>query len=238
VIEDELGSTGYNLGMIGYPIGDQLAKLRYYLRGNRPPRLIVFNVDQASLVRLERDTILHYEQFLDDINDSLVLTMVRHKVGYRWTDRLPFMRYSGFPEHAWKILMGDTLTNEYHGYIPLADVMNNNVMRLRPSMYNGDTTLLRRYLDAVRAHRARYWPGVPIVYIGSPGFEHAGDTLTHDLLSMTDTTFEQVAVLDLDFTTDRLNFKDRTHLNQRGAPIFSRRVAKAIAPLLRTATPR
>ncbi|HOZ41314.1 MAG TPA: hypothetical protein PLL25_10950, partial [Flavobacteriales bacterium] len=61
VITERLGSRCYNLGMIGYPLQDQLGKLQYYLEHSPAPELVIVNVDIASMKPLARDTIIQYE---------------------------------------------------------------------------------------------------------------------------------------------------------------------------------
>lgn len=222
ILEAALGERCYNLGMIGYPVMDQLGKLAYHLRHNTPPDLVIVNMDEASWLPLSRDTITQYEQFLDDIRDPVIFDLVRPKNGFKYTDLLPWSRFSGYPGYVWKIACGDTLLNAFNGFIADTTVMPPAALRKALLPYSHDTAAFDTYLDAIRAHRASHWPGVRIVYVESPYFQRGTNVVLPWLEGRLDTTYERALAIDLGWVGDTGLFMNRTHLNQFGAERYSR----------------
>lgn len=228
VIGARLGRSCYNLGMIGHPILDQLGKLRYHLEHNPPPSLVIVNMDIDSWRRLERDTISQYEQFLDDIRDPVVLGLVRHKVGFKRPDVLPWARFAGFPGYVWKIAAGDTVTNVFNGFVSDTTVMPAAALKKVLPPYVHDGPRFAAYLSAIRAHRRHCWPQARIVYVESPTFEHDRVEVLPHLLPLIDARYESALPIDLSWVHDTTLFMNRTHLNHRGAAVFSRLVADSL----------
>ncbi|MBL8010444.1 MAG: hypothetical protein JNJ64_07540 [Flavobacteriales bacterium] len=227
VIAARLGRPCYNLGMIGYPLLDQLGKLRYYLEHAPEPALVVVNVDAASWRPLARDTIIQYEQFLDDIRDPAVLDIVRHKTGFRPLDLLPWARYAGFPEYVLKIATLDTVTNVHAGFVASTEVLDP--VRARQVTLPADALSgLDGYLEALRAHRRRYWPHARVAFVETPF--HGSDSLwiLRALEPRLDRATEIVVPVDLSWTGDPTLFMNRTHLNAKGAAHFSALVADSL----------
>lgn len=227
VMAQRLGRTCYNLGMIGYPVLDQLGKLQYYLEHAPEPELVVVNVDVASWRPMARDTIIQYEQFLDDIRDPAVLDIVRNKTGFRPADLLPWARYAGFPEYVLKIATLDTVTNVHAGFVASTEVLDPARARavdVPKDALDG----LDGYLDAVRAHRSIHWPNARVAFVETPF--HGSDSLwiLRALAPRLDPRWETAVPVDLSWTNDPSNFMNRTHLNARGAAHFTALVADSL----------
>ena len=221
VISQQLGRCCYNLGMIGYPVLDQLGKLQYHLKHNAMPRTVIVNLDPDSWYTLSRDTIIQYEQFLDDIRDPVILGMVRGKQGFRPSDPLPWARFAGYPGYVWKMITCDTVTNCHAGFVADTTVMPEAAFAKVLPPYQHDKRKFTAYLEAVRDHRDTYWPESRIVFVESPWFERQEPVILPHLLPLLDKERETALELDLSWAGDTSLFMNRTHLNAAGAARFS-----------------
>jgi hypothetical protein len=228
ILAKALGKRCYNLGMNGYPVTEQLAKLRYAIRYNGEPGLVVACMDRGCWQRLRLDTIFQYEQFLDDIRDPLVLDMVKDKVGFRPVDVLPWARFAGFPGYVASIAMGDTLPNAHDGFLADEQVMPAKALRVIVPPYRHDTVHFQSYLQAIRDHRLRYWPKARLVYIEMPFFRSDSDVVMPHLAGQLDPAFECAFTFDLSLADDTSLFLDRTHLNAAGAARFTTMLADSL----------
>ena len=229
ILAAALGKRCYNLGMNGYPITEQLAKLRYSIHYNGVPELVVACMDRGCWQRLHLDTIFQYEQFLDDIRDPFVLDMVKDKVGFRPVDVLPWARFAGFPGYVASIVMDDTLSNAHDGFLADEQVMPHRALRIKVPPYRHDTANFGSYLRAIREHRARFWPHARIVYVEMPFFKRDSNVVMPHLIGQLDPAYERAFTFDLSLTDDTALFLDRTHLNGAGAQRFTRMLADSLA---------
>lgn len=227
VLSERLGARCYNLGMIGYPLLDQLGKLRYHLAHNPAPEMVIVNLDPASWEFLSRDTIGQYEQFLDDIRDPLVFNMVKDKTGFRYADLLPWARFAGYPGYVWKIVSGDTIKNCFGGFVADPIVMPPAALKQVIPPYSHMSQSFDAYLAALREHRKVYWPGVKVVFVESPYFERDRTEILPHLAGRLE-AYENLVPLDMSWVHDTVLFMNRSHLNEAGAAYFSNLLADSL----------
>ncbi len=228
ILAKALGKRCYNLGMLGHPVAEQLGKLRYAIRHNGEPELVLAVMDAGSWRRLHLDTIFMYEQFLDDIRDPLVLDMVKDKVGFRPVDVLPWARFAGFPGYVATIAMGDTQPNAFNGFLADERVMSLPVTQEGFEAYQHDSANFHAYLRIIREHRSLHWPHARLVFIEAPYFQLDSDVIMPHLVGQLDTTFERAVPLDLSLVRDPALFQDRMHLNAKGAARFTAVLADSL----------
>ncbi len=221
IISERTGLSCYNLGIIGYPIVEQLGKLQYHLSHNPPPKAIIINLDPASWEELSRDTIGRYEQFLDDIRDPIVLGMIKDKVGFRYMDLLPWARFAGYPGYVWKITLNDTLQNGHRGFVADPTAMSPAALAQVIPPYEHLERQFDTYLGIIKAHRQRYWPNTKVLFVESIYFERDSTPILDQLAGHPDAKMGELIRLDLSWVNDTVYFMNRTHLNERGAAHFS-----------------
>ena len=95
-IDSITGMSCYNIGLGGYSITVDDLKYQYYSAHNRKPRLIILQIDAATLRYDEAPHNHQSEQFLPLIYDRPMNNELQ-RVGYSWLDiHCPLYRYWGY----------------------------------------------------------------------------------------------------------------------------------------------
>jgi len=95
-IDSIMGMSCYNIGLGGYSITVEDLKYQYYRAHNSKPKIIVFQIDAATLRYDEAPHNHQSEQFLPLTYDRSIYSELR-RVGYKWLDvYCPLYRYWGY----------------------------------------------------------------------------------------------------------------------------------------------
>lgn len=241
-LDSVLTVNSRNLGVSGQPFGVSWLRWQLYHRNNRPPKLLIINIDYRELDILTNG--FEREQYYPYMRDTLVRPYL-DLYGFSWLDKhVPMYRYRGDYK-----LMGiglmealhlhhDTKGDYYKGYS--IDEENWNGQKLASVLRQGRVTgtynpqAVALVSDVIRQAQA---DGTAVLFVYAPMFSVLKENLEEsEPMKAYQELSEQygIPVLDfsrMDFCSDTLYFKDANHINRKGAAVFSRALAHAIDSL-------
>ena len=93
VLDSILGCNSVNLGVSGQPFGVSYLRWQLYERHNKPPRLLIVNIDYGELNMVTNG--FEKEQYYPYISDTLVRPYL-DLYGFSWMEKyIPMFRYRG-----------------------------------------------------------------------------------------------------------------------------------------------
>lgn len=245
ILDSIVGINCYNLGVDGKCIDAEVVIYNAYRRHAPKPRLIIQNIDWGTMMMstgYEREQYLPYFR-----QDKYLYKDTKITEGFTWADRyIPLFRYAGYHE---TIREGLGIKNKlphpkmYKGYIPRNDEWSMTVFDQLDTLwfsYNHTAAdIFDKYLAQCQSE------GISVVMVYAPFYIGA----THKMGSAVDTMFalyqsfaDKYGYQILNYTYDSisydtLNFYNASHLNRRGAELFSTKLAKDLSELLSLTEP-
>ncbi len=243
IIDSVLQVNSYNFGIGGYPINTQLFKYNLYRQTHKAPKIIIQQIDYATLRIIESIKNQHQsEQFLP-------LTYVPygreclHQMGYSTIDvYLPLVRYFGYQMVIKNGLLEFLGIKHYKnpsqkGFYTIAGEWDGeNLAQLQPREEKLDSTAMHLLCEYLKEATAE---GVKIVLVNAPFYAEAREQITN--YNSIDSTFESLAQryngIYLNYSTDYYlnadtsNFTVSVHLNPQSADRFSIDFANALDSL-------
>jgi hypothetical protein len=241
IIDSVLGVNSYNLGMDGYQLPMQITRNKIYSAHNTKPKMIIQIVDHFGMWR--RPDLFNRAQFLPYLDDTILANELRNYKGLTWPDySIPYYRYIGSQEVA---LMGfleglslkTTRSTRYKGFEssdkmwePAFDVekKNNPSGKYAPLSYEVYLQF-DKYLADCRSR------GIMVFLIYSPEFIEFQDyIINRDVISgiyahlAAKHGFFYIDYKDHQLCSDKQFFYNPTHLNAKGAELFSLDLARLI----------
>jgi hypothetical protein len=246
ILSRATGLTTFNLGRVGSQKSVQTGTLRFYLRRNRPPRLLVENVDISDLN--VRDALYDVPQYTPYLYDSGLYEALHRRYPEIWKARyLPlygyvandveFRHYVGL-----KALFGIQPPQDYQdGYQPYDGKWTGVIAGLKANQkeirYGTDPRGIADFEDFLSEAQSR---GIPTILVFSPMYhEHLARVADRAQIMA---TFAELArrhgaefwdMSDLaPFSGSTSYFLDSLHLNLRGATAFSEVLGQRLAAWL------
>jgi len=241
ILEEVLNCNAYNLSIGGHPFNIQNMKYNFYLEHNKPPSVIIQNVDfltinSAQVIGHEREQVFPY------IFDSFLQTHL-HDFGFSKMELyLPLIRYFGYQMVIKNgLLQFLKLRNynshpSYKGFYPEKGQWNpTELNRLEDITFETDTAaakLFEQYLTDCKKNE------IKVILVNSPVYYRAMNKVSNRD-SMTD-YFQDISTKNghiyLDYTKDDIcldstNFSVSVHLNEKGAAKFTRKLANDLDSL-------
>lgn len=251
-IERLTGLRCWNIGMDGNQLEHQLPWLITYLRHNRPPRLVVQNVDQISL--MPDPDIYFPSQYPPFLHERAILEdLVRIDPGWYKDRYIPLYSFHRCgPAYAWLAVEGllgledtlhDPLVQGFERRDRTWDGSFDRFMRKHPNgVVRGIGPDAQTTLRAI-IRRARE-AGSRVVLVYTP--EHVDmQKLTLDRPELM-AAFTRIAAEEgvpfrdfstLPLCTDRANFYNSQHMNGRGVDLFTPVIADSIRAWLSLPAP-
>jgi len=240
-IQDITGKSTWNLGMDSYSFNIQKMKYDIYKNKNRSPHYLIINVDNHTLnyseIGYER------EQFLPYLNDSSFKNNYYIKNSFSKKEiYIPLLKYFGY-RNVIAIGLAEFLNlkhfndNEFNGFWEsflnwngndLENMINNHE---NIHMVINDRTL-ENFKEFIQENKAN---GIKVILVWCPFYKEALKVMSDNKESRI--FFNQIAnengILFLDYSNDELSnskafFENATHLNRKGAEIFSAKFANEI----------
>ena len=239
ILDSIAGLDCYNLGVDGRCIDAEVTMYNFYRRHCPKPRLIIQNVDWGTL---QMSNGYEREQYLPHLrSDKLLYKEIKDREDFTWADHyIPLMRYAGYHE---VIKEGMGLKNKlnrpemYKGFVARDNVWNGAAFReidtLGVTINPEAVDIFDRYLAQCQRE------GIHVVMVYAPFYIGA----TRKMGSAVDSMFalyqsfaDRYGCDILNYTYDSisydtLNFYNASHMNRRGAELFSAKLAKDIAAL-------
>ena len=245
ILDSVLQVPSYNLGINGHDFYMQNAKYNAYETHNNAPKLIVQVVSNGTLQK--REDLYQYEQFLPYLqDDSFLTTTTQAYIGLNFFDyHLPFVRYFGqralMKEGVLNFLnLSESLPDsvKYKGYRPNDSEWDNSFELFVKYTPNGKEIALSDTSIQLFKHfiQKQQEKKVPIVLVYPPTYHESQQYINNraEIIALYQKIAQQYNILFLDYSQLSINkekrfFYNSQHLNQKGAEIFSRQLAKDLS---------
>jgi hypothetical protein len=238
ILDSIVGLNFYNLGFNGQWIDYQINRYNAYRRHNPKPKFIIQNIDFLSL-RIT-NSVYAKEQFFPYIFDDSLISVVEKVQRISWLDKnIPFIRYFGY-----HYIIQDGILS-FFGKKDLAGGGLYKGFRGEALQYDGselsriDTLFCERESAAIKMfdeylYKCKF-DGIKVILVSAPIYSAAKKKILN--LSGFNALVADIArkhnLLILDYLNDPISndstfFYDSTHLNKKGAEIFSAKLANDI----------
>lgn len=245
ILEDELGSSAYNLGIDGHRWRMQYCRFRILVEHNPIPKQVVVSLDSLSLEN--RADLYLYEQFLPYLEDPLMRECAQ---GYEGSPSsadlmLPLYKYYGLSRPAFIgflefFNLSHVGNSKYKGYDPQDRSWNldfdafksgqSEPLRIMPE--SASINDLESLLSYARDN------GIAVTLVYSPEYFEIDALFVNraEILALYRKTAERYGASMLDYSKHELSynrdlFYNSQHLNKEGSEIFSQILAKDLKRL-------
>ena len=237
ILDSILGLNCYNLSVDGRCIDAEIVMYNLYRKHAPKPKLIIQNIDFGTL---QRSNGYEREQYAPYLNKDDLFKQIKESEGFTWADRwLPLVRYAGYYE---VIKEGLGLKNKlaapvmYKGWCGHDDEWDGSTfdaITAVPFVVNPVAAeMFDDYLAECKAE------GIQVVLVYAPIY--IGVTEKMDSVQFMFDTYQSFAdkydFPVLNYTYDSLSydtsyFYNATHLNKKGAEIFTSKLAMGLKEL-------
>lgn len=236
------GRRCYNLGIEGYGFDTEVSRYDFYRRYNRRPRLLIQCADYAVFTasRWKADRI----QFLPYIDDAALRENL-HRIGFpKWKLSLPFLKYFGEPGAALAALTGrtplqdDNTGQKANGFSPVdrywSDADFREALR-RHAFPAAKIEAGSRSLFEALARRCRA-EDVKLIVVFTPHQQRFCEQIADAAAGyrskvaamVVDNGATFIDFSNLPLCQDTSFFYNGSHLNRKGAAIFSAALADSL----------
>ena len=245
ILEDSLGISSYNLGMDGQHLPMQLWRYEKFLKKNKKPKTIIYSLDFFMLTHT--DNLFNKDQFLPYLLfDFEAEQHLKNYIGFDYFDyRIPLVRYCGAYKaifHASRISLFPNANKKgrVKGFYAENKKWNQDFEKAKATMRSYyatiDTSILNQFDNYLLKCRQN---NIKVVLVYSPEyFEGQKFVINRPEIIK---TFENLAKkynnVFLNYSSDTLSFQkalfyNTTHLNKRGAELFSTKLASDLKKIL------
>lgn len=245
ILDSILDVQSYNFGMSGFSFLMQKARYDVFSKNNDEPKIIVQIVGDGTLKK--KEGLFRLPQFLPYLNDSIIRSTTKKYKGLSYLDyHMPLVRYSGESETVIKgvasFLHYEPLsTKKFKGYASNDIPWDNNFEEFVKDHPNGMEMHVSNYIknlfeDFIKKEKQR---GSKVFIIFPPTYYELENYILNrkELLDFYTSISKKYKVPFLDysksdFTKRKELFYNATHLNKKGAELFSTKLAADIKRIL------
>ncbi|MBO4488054.1 MAG: hypothetical protein J5741_00155 [Bacteroidales bacterium] len=234
ILDSILHINSYNLGMNGRAVESQMVKYHVYRHeGNRKPKVILYEIYQGTLY-----TSNGYDriQFVPYLRDLFLWKEIRPVDHFTWADALiPMWRYRKYKSDILAILKGTSFYQRaehqvYKGFVDYDKPWDGKKLASLDTIRYGRNPLaineLKKFLSACKEEN------ISVVFVIAPFYIGATEKI-EDLPGMYKLFHEitdpyGVPILDYTYhplSYDTTYFYNASHLNRKGATLFSIQLA-------------
>lgn len=231
ILDSILNTNTYNLGIDGSGINRQVRKYRLFRKYNRPPKLIIQNIDRSLLnetVGYEREQFFPYFWNSSMRKEFYDMEPISFAEKY-----IPLVRYEGMYKLSLLQSQPKFLERGYKGLDRIWDgKIYNTIDSVTFSYDDSSLELFDAFLKEVTDE------GIKVLFVYTPLYIGATYKMTN--LDEMRTFYQRIAdkysipILDysyMDICSDTAYFYNAMHLNRKGAEIFSDSLANDIKRL-------
>jgi hypothetical protein len=243
IMDSVLKINARNLGVSAQPFGVSYLRWQLYNRNNKKPKLVIVNIDFRELRIVSKG--YEKEQYYPYLTDSLVKPYL-DLYGFSWAEKhIPMYRYRGDYK---LITMGigeflhfhhDQKGDYYKGYSNANTKWDGNNLKsiinskgvIKGQCEPEAASLLERFLQETSDNE------IPVVFVYAPLYKQLKDNLEENDARSTYQELSQrynIPLLDfsvMDISSDSNYFMNGHHVNQKGANVFSTKLAQSIDSL-------
>ena len=234
ILDSVLHVNSYNLGMNGRAVESQVIKYHTYRRKqDTKPKLILFEIYQGTL-----DTSNGFDrlQFVPYLKDPVLWNDIRKVDGFSWADCfIPCWRYSHYKKDVLEIIKGQSVFCDpqyslYKGFCDFDKPWDGsklaNIDTLYYSRLPSAIQELKQFLKECEEDDIRVVFVIAPYYIGATQKIDDLDGMYQLFYSITEPY--QIPILDYTYnplSCDTAYFYNNSHLNRKGATLFSLKLA-------------
>ncbi len=238
ILDSIMGLDFYNLGIDGHTIDYQLLRYNTYRRYCPKPKYIIHNVEFSTLSITNSG--YEREQFFPYVFDDSLINEVSKVKNITFIDKhIPLIRYFGYRslfELGVKSYFGKKhffdggLVKGYRGN--KYNWNGSELNKIKTIKFERDSIAIKlfdNYLEKTKSE------GIKIILVFAPIYIEGAKKIVdyNGMYSLYKNLADKYNFLLLDYTNDSIsydksNFYNATHMNQKGAEIFSKKLANDI----------
>ena len=233
--------NSYNLGSRGQQIDYQIIRYNTLRRFNPKPNYIIQNIDFLTL------GICNYQygrvQFLPFVSDDSLMSVIGKVQNINWFDKkIPFIRYFGFHttiSDGFKFffrLKKLSADNSFKGFYNENNPWNGEELNKMDHIYCEKDSKAIRLFDAYLEQCRK--ENITVIFVSAPVYMKAMQKIVgyKKLMELYEKFAKKYSITILDYTKDSIcmdtcYFMNGTHLNKKGADMFSKKLANDIKSL-------
>lgn len=241
ILDSILGGNSYNLSCNGRCIDAQCNIFDAYCRNHAKPKIVLQNIDHITLYM---SNMYEREQYLPYIkHDKQLYKATRETEQFNWTDiAIPLKRYAGYFNMIKEGLhiknKMHNPSNEYKGYEGRNHMWDGSEFEKIDTIvfdtHPEAKTIFEKYLSYCKKNDIR------VIFVYAPSYIGVINKMGEDEKKMKETFLEyadryNITILDYSHDSinyDTVNFYNATHLNRRGAELFSTQLANDLKKIL------
>lgn len=242
IIEDTLMHTAYNLGIDGHPIDYQLIRYGFYRKYNDKPKYIIQNIDFSTIDI--RDDGYEREQFFPFINEHFLVNQIKVDKNISLIDRfIPLVRYYGYRDNIQNGIMSFIGKKDfddsglYKGFRSNDLIWNESnlfeIDSIKFSYNNKPLIMFEEYLKQAKKEN------IEVILVSAPIHNKVLEKIqnANELNSFFLSIAKKYDLKLFDYKYDEmcqdtLNFYNGTHLNKRGAEMFTKKLVKDLKEII------
>ena len=244
IMDSQLKVNSYNLGIDGYHIPMQLTKYHIYLEHNKAPRQVVYIVDHFSFD--QRDDLFNKYQFSPYFNDTTLTNRLKEFEGYNWQHyHAPYFQYSGSKELCLAGIanflgLKNFEANKYKGFrsksqeweLDFDQEVKNNPKGKRAEV---KAKVIKEFRTFLKNEKLK---GIDIAVVYAPDYTEFQSYITNrdSVMDLYQAVCSEANIPFLDYSnhylcSDKAYFYNPTHLNSKGAEIFTTDLSEKLRDL-------
>ena len=227
VLDSVLNTNSINLGIDGSAINRQVVKFNNYIKHHALPKLLIQNVD---IFTMKKTVGFEKEQYYPYFYNRKFLREIDIDECFSFQEKyIPFWRYLG-TYHIMNDLVADTI---YKGYkFDSRSWDSSELDKITTIDVEIDNEMVERYRYFIENCKAN---AIQIVFVHAPYYHEVFDKCTNidEYTNLWTNLSQEYNIQILDYTQDTICYKtdyfyNGTHLNKRGAELFSAKLAHDI----------
>jgi hypothetical protein len=248
IMADSLRTTVYNLGIDGHNFWLEYLRHSMLLKYNIKPKVIVLDVGSVTLAK--RKDLYNPEQFLPYmLNQPEVEAAISSYDGYKYLDfHIPLLRYYGKAETLARALIlflipSHNKPDRIQGYLGMNLAWSSGdwerAKRTAPSNMMNDPQSVKLFDSFLGECSIR---GIKVILVASPEFIEGQRYVTNrkEIFAIFEAMSTKYGIPFLDYSNDSISYEaeyfyNSSHLNIKGAELFTRKFVQDLKPLLTTA---
>lgn len=241
ILEDSLNMKAYNFGIDGHNFWLQYLRHQEYLEHNKQPELIILSVDIFSLAK--REDLYELNQFLPYMlwNENIINSTSSYK-GFSFQDYyFPLLRYYGKMRgvnSVLKLTTNGSPQKSYrdYGYRGMEQEWNNDLAKAKliSNKYSikvdsSSVNLFEQFLLECKSNQ------MSVILVYTPEYIEGQNFVSNrgEVLNIYNDFSKKYNLLFLDYSKDALSqdkefFYNASHLNKKGAELFTKNLSQDI----------